>query len=398
MLQSARTSRCKRLRGVDSVDTRALSGVIAILHPLRNELQDKREAHVPRIAYIDNLKGVLITLVVIGHFAEHVMDYSGSGAILAVFNFIYTFHMPLFLLCSGLFAANSFRKGRGFQPQNVLLYLVLFLIFYSLKYIEDATLLGKDPHFNPLYVNSGSWYLLVLALFSLLTPVLDRLRAPWAIGAALALSVASCLWNNDPTFLSLSRFFTYLPWYTLGYYLTAEPVNGLKAKLRAMGRAKHVGIACAAAAFLAVYLVWLYFGPEDVVHYNRWLATGVHAYDDLNGLISLPVYVLVLVRVAHYALVGAVGFAVMLLVPEGRSYLTTVGERSLQVYIVHLLFIYWYAHMGFDGVLVGITPYWAIFGPFVMGIGVTLLLSIPKSPNVWVKKLKKLCEKPFTLE
>ena len=176
-----------RQRDVDSVDEHASTIGIAILHPLKKRTVGKQEAQVQRIAYIDNLKGVLITLVVIGHFAEHVMDHSDSGAILAVFNFIYTFHMPLFLLCSGLFAANSFRKGRGFQPQNALLYLVLFLIFYSLKYIEDATLLGKDPSFNPLYVNSGCWYLLVLALFSLLTPVLDRLRAPWAMAAAVVL-------------------------------------------------------------------------------------------------------------------------------------------------------------------------------------------------------------------
>ena len=46
-----------------------------------------------RLHYIDNLKGVLILLVVLGHCIQCTdLDFDHN----AVFRYIYSFHMPLF--------------------------------------------------------------------------------------------------------------------------------------------------------------------------------------------------------------------------------------------------------------------------------------------------------------
>lgn len=63
-----------------------------------------------RLPYIDNLKGFLILLVVIGHLSSY-SDVSECKAAVALSNFIYTFHMPLFLFCSGLFVARSYENS-----------------------------------------------------------------------------------------------------------------------------------------------------------------------------------------------------------------------------------------------------------------------------------------------
>lgn len=58
-----------------------------------------------RIGYIDKLKGMAIMLVVMGHVAE-----LGCGMSDTAFNVMYnSFHMPLFMFLSGVFAFKSFR-------------------------------------------------------------------------------------------------------------------------------------------------------------------------------------------------------------------------------------------------------------------------------------------------
>lgn len=53
------------------------------------------------IALWDNLKFLLILLVVVGHFADFFTAESNSFR--ALFLFIYSFHMPMFFFISGLF-------------------------------------------------------------------------------------------------------------------------------------------------------------------------------------------------------------------------------------------------------------------------------------------------------
>lgn len=48
---------------------------------------------------IDTLKGFLIILVILGHLIGSLNVYGGDK----IWNFIYTFHMPLFVLISGYF-------------------------------------------------------------------------------------------------------------------------------------------------------------------------------------------------------------------------------------------------------------------------------------------------------
>lgn len=51
-----------------------------------------------RILWLDNLKGVLIFLVVLGHCLQFTSQNPDSDLL---FNFIYLFHMPLFMFLSG---------------------------------------------------------------------------------------------------------------------------------------------------------------------------------------------------------------------------------------------------------------------------------------------------------
>lgn len=62
-----------------------------------------------RDSYFDNAKFLLIFLVVFGHIIRSYIH--DNDALLHIYKFIYTFHMPAFILISGYFAKGFNRPG-----------------------------------------------------------------------------------------------------------------------------------------------------------------------------------------------------------------------------------------------------------------------------------------------
>ena len=79
-----------------------------------------------REAYWDNVKGILILLVVLTHFM------SREGFLNDLYSAVYLFHMPLFVFVSGLFHKNTNIKTRVI---SLLLIGIVYNIFLKqLKY------------------------------------------------------------------------------------------------------------------------------------------------------------------------------------------------------------------------------------------------------------------------
>ena len=96
-----------------------------------------------RLHYIDNLKGVLILLVVLGHCIQCTdLDFDHN----AVFRYIYSFHMPFFIYLAGLFHSNHNIKNRcvsfiaiGFSMK--ILFALCRMIFFhkaSFSLLSDS--------------------------------------------------------------------------------------------------------------------------------------------------------------------------------------------------------------------------------------------------------------------
>lgn len=60
-----------------------------------------------RIAYIDYIKALAITLVVVGHIPFYFEGFNQHSLLMKI---IYAFHMPLFMFVSGYFALNTLKK------------------------------------------------------------------------------------------------------------------------------------------------------------------------------------------------------------------------------------------------------------------------------------------------
>jgi fucose 4-O-acetylase-like acetyltransferase len=128
-----------------------------------------------RIVYIDRLKGVAILLVVIGHFIQYNTIESKDNFL---FNLIYSFHMPLFMLVSGYVAYLTIRftifqdylafllkKGKSLLIPFFVWPLIVDNFFFTNKYAIDflgqLTNLVNDPR-------KGLWFLWYLFFLTLL--------------------------------------------------------------------------------------------------------------------------------------------------------------------------------------------------------------------------------------
>lgn len=124
-----------------------------------------------RVEYIDKLKGMTIMLVVMGHLAEHSMGIND-----APFNVMYgSFHMPLFMFLSGIFAYKSFSTYSGAEIAGWMKkkFLRVFVPFITVGGFYGLVNTG-----NPLDVYIGTiggyWFLPALFMCMLLGLVVNK--------------------------------------------------------------------------------------------------------------------------------------------------------------------------------------------------------------------------------
>ena len=108
----------------------------------------------------DNIRVILIILVVYGHVLEPLRF--DNRLFTGLYNFIYLFHMPVFVFCSGAFAKSD--KKRILKK-----YLIPYVVFQALYGIFDVYIMKAESfHFWESYY--VLWYLLALVVWSLVLP------------------------------------------------------------------------------------------------------------------------------------------------------------------------------------------------------------------------------------
>lgn len=161
----------------------------------------------------DNIKFILITLVVLGHLLEFFKDSAIANALYRV---IYLFHIPAFVFISGYFAK--------FDPKKILRsfifpYLILqtvYLAFHSLIILEEETFTLQ--YTKPYWI---LWYLMAMCFYYLLIPFFQTKDFCRQILTLLATIIVSLLIGYDSSIgynMTLSRFFVFLPYFLMGLY------------------------------------------------------------------------------------------------------------------------------------------------------------------------------------
>lgn len=269
-----------------------------------------------RDPWLDNAKFTLITLVVFGHALAVVLV---SELHVQLYTWIYLFHMPAFVMISG-------HLSRGFQwsPRHLTALastlLVPFLIFEAAIFWwrehlgqEQSGTLWLDPHWS-------MWYLIVLAMWRLATPLL---RWHWAL---IPLSVPVSIWAGtwELTLFDIPKAFAMLPFFLLG--LHAKP-----SWLPLLGTwwARTAAVAALVALWPAAATVsdW---ARVAFLWWDRSYAVLGYADGESSWI---------RIRLLAMGLVGAL--AVLALIPRRASFMTGLGSASLLAYLFHGFPIRW---------------------------------------------------------
>jgi fucose 4-O-acetylase-like acetyltransferase len=160
-----------------------------------------------RLPYIDQLKGLAIILVVIGHVSLWCGDSKG-----VIFNFIYLFHMPLFFILSGLVVKELSNQTATnkiaylIKKFNIVLipflaWSVILVLFEGISYMDFLSDIMKK----------GYWYLWIIFQFYFFYILFDSLS----------------YWVNAKKKIIIDLIILFVAYFALkiGYHFISEQVN-----------------------------------------------------------------------------------------------------------------------------------------------------------------------------
>lgn len=258
-----------------------------------------------RILYIDALKGLAIILVVWGHIAEKSMGIENMP-----FNWMYgSFHMPLFIFLSGLFAYKgmdriSWKYIWHFLQKKAARILLPFIVvggFYSIlvEHSFTAVLTGESGGY---WFLPALFYCMVLGLFQRCLAVRWGGRIKDLIFFILAWGIASLVWKTKipvPYWLAALKMY---PYFMAGHYFAQY-------RLLSNGCLKKQ---CVQTVAILFYILTMAVSIKTNFHFVS--LTGIFAIVILLNLFAIHSEVL-------------------------PKWLSVVGKYSLEIYVLHWFFL-----------------------------------------------------------
>lgn len=269
---------------------------------------------IQRDYYWDTLKFVLIFLVVYGHT---ISDSASAGSFnKAIYNFIFIFHMPLFVFISGRF---SHMKEKNKYKKGIICIFETYIIFQLIRLFLEVLLgetISLSMILSPRYT---LWYLLCLVYWRLLVLFIspETLKKPFLV-LSICFIVAIFGGFVPIKILSIQRAMTFLPFFFLGYYSTQIDLRSLLSKI-------HIGLPIIALFSLFIF-IFLFVNKDISI-----VILGRSSYWSHN---SFSPFVLCLARCIWILTAICLSFFVMRLV-RVNSYMAKFGGATLVIYIYH---------------------------------------------------------------
>jgi fucose 4-O-acetylase-like acetyltransferase len=307
----------------------------------------------PRDPWLDNVKILLVTLVVIGHTLPQI---SGTEATQQTYDFIYFFHIPAFVLLTG-HLSRSFTWSKRHLWSLFCTCAVPYLMFEPLllwwRRQQGEQVSSADLWLVPHW---AMWYLLAVLVWRLATPLL-RLT-PWVVPLSVLVSIGVGFFQADE--FALHRILALLPFFVIGLHLTPERLALLRTRWLAW------------PALLALGLLWWCAGrteqwfPVQFLWWDRpFDAIGVDPGEAIRITVSL-----ILVALLATA-------AVLVLVPTGRRWFSSLGAATMVVYLGHGFPVTWAKGRELFEPLRDGDPWVAVLAVVLFGTTVALVLASP---------------------
>ncbi|RWR00591.1 hypothetical protein ED28_17150 [[Pantoea] beijingensis] len=297
-----------------------------------------------RDARLDNIKGGLILLVIFGHLIEPLVDM--MPALNRIYNFIYLFHIPAFVLVSGYVS----HPNKEIRYSALLKSLVVPFIVFSIIYeTSDFIALGEvSGYLKVLSPNWILWFLFSLIIWRVFAPLFLKIR--FNLLLLLALSSSISLIEIDGYVFSIFRTVVFFPFYMLGVLLSRYKDTFL-----------HYQLKPSLSIFSLVILGGIFFLN---LPFDRLMLYGVapfsaFGYSNEYGVIQ---------RLCYYPVSILAIFSFGVLVSK-LHLLNKIGSNSLYVYLLHGLIVKYllWPYMTADD--------WSVTGVVLLALSLTIILA-----------------------
>lgn len=308
-----------------------------------------------RIEKWDILKFFLIFLVVLGHIVQNFFD--GSGWMNAIFFWIYSFHMPLFIFISGMFGKRTVNEKRY---DKIMVFLFLFFITKIILFISRIIAYGK---FSLSFIQNGDmpWYMLAIFVFFMVTIALRKFSPAYIFPLIILIACVAGYDSEIGDKFAAMRLVVFYPFFYAGYCL--EPKKVMEFTDR-----KYVKII--SAVVLIAFTVWVCTKINFLFQFKP-LLTGRGNFNSLKNYSKYGCFF----RLLYYIFVFILGTAIISLTPDrlsSKGIIAKMGSRSIQVYTLHYVFVH-FADGRLKNVIAAVPPAAAFI---VLAILITVICSL----------------------
>ena len=275
-----------------------------------------------RDPYWDIVKGLLMSLVVLGHFLQLYLKNAGGGApvLESTLCLIYLFHMPLFVFVSGMFSKSLAKRRERAFDELIIPFIACQVLWLAVIAVVDGPRVAASRLLVPQF---ALWYLVALFAWRVLLPDLAKIRFMLPIAASLFF-IGQFFSGIDNTFAA-QRTIGFLVFFLLGYRLDAERVVLFVRRVPLA-----VAIVLLVGAFAALFAVFCNTAvPYDKVF--RVLTHGAHIDGSTGYLFGIGAYAVAFVG----AVVLSACFLRVALSFKSLDALSEIGSDTMPLYLAH---------------------------------------------------------------
>lgn len=268
-----------------------------------------------RDIYWDSLKFVLIFLVVYGHIAPRYLE--GSRFNMAIYNFIFMFHMPLFVFVSGRF---SHIRDKKKYIQGIYRLLETYIVFQIIR-ASIHVVKGEDLLLSCITPQWTLWYLVALIYWRLAVLYFPKSLYYYRKEIVIVSFFISILVGFIPidNAFAFQRTFAFLPFFVMGYFSSDIDIR------------KYINMLPCFFAVLALIVTFVffffYFSDIDLVFVHH-CKSSYWSYDFYHTMLRF------VARCVYIPTAIILGLFVMRLVPTNEV-LARWGSITLFVFIYH---------------------------------------------------------------
>ena len=283
-----------------------------------------------RNIYVDVIKGIAIILVVIGHCIQF-----GSGRACLesedffndpLFKFIYSFHMPLFMLISGYLFANTIKRGTNEIIKRKAGTILLPLISWNTIDLCINLLLGQKYTLSILFLSyfHALWFLRALFFCCMVVLMMNRV---FKDNSYCYLALVAIL-HLIPNRILPNIFVFTIVYFILGYFYCSN----IRGRFSSTSTQYVLfTISCITFILLLTYFkdtYYIYRSNTCIINwkYSPLTTIYINLYRYLTaatGCITIILMIRYLYQKLHNVIIRT---------------LTTIGQASLCIYIINSLF------------------------------------------------------------